>query len=163
VLLLGWAWYLANRPEFDEEARSEPPAGGDPGLERFGLSLGLLTGLGLSVRNGLKGWCNIYLGNEDYWSRRLWEALGPVFLAALVAIAVGFVIRSSSRGPSARPSRHAYGLMWLVLAVQNIIALLVTGPLTDWNEVAFSLYYLLLFLLSATVVFHYQTLRERPA
>jgi hypothetical protein len=57
---------------------------------------------------------------------------------------------------------HAYGLIWLVLVVQNTLALLVTGPLTDWNEVAFSIYYLLLFLLSATVVFHYQTLRERP-
>jgi hypothetical protein len=52
--------------------------------------------------------------------------------------------------------------MWLVLVVQNVIAQLVTGPLTDWNEAAFSIYYLLLFLISAAIVFHYQTLRERP-
>jgi hypothetical protein len=161
IVLLGWAWFFANRPAFDEEARVTTPAGGDPALERFGLSLGLLTGLGLSVRNGLKGWCNIYLGYEDYWSRRLWEVLGPVFLAGLVAIAVGFLIRPSSRGPTARQFLHAYGVIWLVLVVQNIIALLVTGPLTDWNEVAFSIYYVLLFLLSATIVFHYQALRER--
>jgi hypothetical protein len=160
VLLLGWVCYFANRPAFDEEARVTTPAGGDPALERFGLSLGLLTGLGLSVRNGLKGWCNIYLGHEDYWSRRLWDVLGPLFLAGLVAIAVGFLVRPSPREPSARRFPHAYGLMWLVLVVQNVIALLVTGPLTDWNEMAFSIYYLLLFLISATVVFHYQTLRE---
>ncbi len=162
ALFLGWAWYLANRPAFDEEARSTTPAGGDPTLERFGLSLGLLTGLGLSVRNGLMGWCNIYLGNEDHWSRRLWEVLGPVLLAILVAITVWSLVRPASRGPSARRFPHAYGLMWLVLVVQNLIAQLVTGPPTDWNEMAFSLYYILLFLLSAIIVFHYQTLRERP-
>jgi hypothetical protein len=162
VLFLGCAWYLAHRPAFDEEARTTTPAGGDPRLERFGLSLGLLTGLGLSVRNGLKGWCNIYLGHEDYWSGRLWEVLGPVFLAGLVAVAAWALLRPPPQGPSARRFPHGYGLMWLVLVVQNVIAQLVTGPPTEWNEVAFSIYYLLLFLLSATVVFHYQTLRERP-
>jgi hypothetical protein len=166
VLLFGAAYHLRNRrfvrPAFDEEDRVPAPAGGDPALERFGLYIGLLMGLGLSVRNGLKGWCNIYVGNEDYWSRRLWEVLGPAFLVGLVAIAMAFLVRPSSRGPAARHFPHAHGLMWLVLVVQNIIALLVTGPLTDWNEMAFCVYYVLLFLLSATVVFHYQTLRERP-
>jgi hypothetical protein len=162
VLLLGECWYLANRAAFDEESRATTPPGGDPALERFGLALGLLTGLGLSVRNGLKGWCNIYLGHEEYWSRRLWEYLGPVFLAVLVALALWFLVRSSPRGPSTRRFPHAYGQMWLVLVVQNAIALLVTGPLTDWNEMAFAIYYVLLFLLSGTIVFHYQTLRRVP-
>ena len=62
-------------------------------LERLGLYLGLLTGLGLSLRNGLKGWFNIYRGNEDYWSRRLWEYLGPVYLACLAAILLWVLFR----------------------------------------------------------------------
>src|SRR5205823_5412204 len=62
ALALGLAWSLGRRPAPDARAN---PEGGDDRLERLGLHLGLLTGLGLSVRNGLKGWCNIYLGNEN--------------------------------------------------------------------------------------------------
>jgi hypothetical protein len=159
ILLTGVAWYLRNRSALDAEARITTPAGGDPNLERWGLGLGLLMGLGLSVRNGLKGWCNIYLGHEGYWSRRLWEVLGPAYLAGLVALAVWVLIRSTSGTTTRRHFPHAYGLMWLVLLVQNAIAQLVTGPVTRWNEMAFSIYYLLLFLLSGTIVFHYRVLR----
>ena len=45
--------------------------------------------------------------------------------------------------------------MWLVLIVQNVIAQLVTGPHSQWNEVAFSIYYLLLFAITAMIVIHY--------
>ncbi len=55
---------------------------GDPNIERFGLYLGLLIGLGFSLRNGLKGWFNIYYGNEDYWGPLLWQIIGPAILAA---------------------------------------------------------------------------------
>ncbi len=143
VTLLGGAIYLENR-------RTEQ------GMERWGLYLGVLTGLGLSVRNGLKGWCNIYLGNENYWSQWLWEFLGPAYLAALVVLGA-WVLSAPDRGGRRFP--HAYGLIWLVLIVQNVIAQLVTGPLTQWNEMAFSIYYALLFLLSATIVFHYHAMR----
>jgi hypothetical protein len=160
ILGLGWAYGLARRGAFDEEARRTTPPGGDPALERFGLALGLLAGLGLSARNGLKGWCNLYLGHEDEWSRRLWEVFGPAFLAALAAIAAWSLVGPSTRGASARRSPRASGPMWLVLAVQNLLAQLVTGPPTEWKEVAFSLYYGLLFLLSGTIVFHYQAWRE---
>jgi hypothetical protein len=161
ALALGFAWYLANRSTFDEEASLTTPAGSDPNLERLGLGLGLLTGLGLSIRNGLKGWFNIYLGHEDYWGQRLWEILGPTYLVCLLAIALWILVQPSPRTAAARRFRHAYGVMWLVLLVQNVIAQLITGPLTQWNEMAFSIYYLLLFLLTATIVFHFHTTKER--
>ncbi len=160
VLALGLVWYLANRSTFDEEARIATPAGGDPNLERLGLYLGVFTGLGLSVRSGLKGWFNIYLGHEEYWSRRLWELLGPAYLACLIALAVWALSRPVSRGPESRRFPHAYSLIWLVLVVQNLIALLVTGPLTQWNEMAFAIYYVLLFLISATIIFHFQVMKS---
>ncbi len=124
----------------------------DPNLERWGLHVGLLMGLGLSIRNGLKGWCNLYLGNEQYWSRQLWIYLGPVFLALLIAISVCVLWHRLPRG---RWNPRAYGIIWLVLIVQNVIAQLVTGPLSQWNEMAFSIYYVLLFFISATITYHY--------
>jgi len=50
---------------------------------------------------------------------------------------------------------RAYRLIWLVLIVQNVIAQLITGPLSSWQEVAFSIYYLLLFFISATILYHF--------
>lgn len=49
--------------------------------------------------------------------------------------------------------------MWLVLLVQNVLAQLVTGPPTHWAETVYNIYYLLLFTISAVIVFHYQSLR----
>jgi len=163
VILTGAAYFLLNRRSW---TNGDPPAtrdGGDDTLERLGLYLGLLTGLGLSVRNGLKGWFNIYLGNEDYWGRRLWDYLGPAYLACLAAIAFWVLLRPRPARPGGARFPHAYGLMWLVLIVQNVIAQLVTGPLSQWKEMAFSLYYLLLFAISAVIVFHYQAMRQRMA
>jgi hypothetical protein len=50
--------------------------------------------------------------------------------------------------------------MWLVLVVQNAIAQLITGPHTQWNEVAFSIYYALLFAITAAIVIHYGSLKR---
>jgi hypothetical protein len=46
-----------------------------------------------------------------------------------------------------------------MLIVQNVIAQLITGPWSSWNEVAFSIYYLLLFFISAVIIYHYQFLK----
>jgi hypothetical protein len=56
---------------------------------------------------------------------------------------------------------EAYALIWLVLIAQNIIAQLVTGPLSSWNEVVFSIYYLILFLLSGVTIYHFHNLKAR--
>jgi hypothetical protein len=160
VMALGIAWYVLRRPTFDEEKRRTTPPGGDPNLERLGLYLGLLLGLGLSIRNGLKGWFNIYKGNEAYWSRALWQYLGPVYLVCLIAIVGWILFRPLPRSFRGRLFPHAYGLMWLVLIVQNVLAQLITGPPTRWNEMAFSIYYLLLFLLTGVIIFHFHGMKE---
>ncbi len=133
----------------------------DANLERFGLYLGLLFGLGLSVRNGLKGWFNIYRGDEEYWSQALWYVLGPIYLILLVAICVWILTHLVPRDSRLNLFPHAAGLMWLVLIVQNVIAQLITGPLNEWNEAAFSIYYLLLFAITAVIVIHCDSLNSR--
>jgi hypothetical protein len=160
VMALGLGWYLLNCQTFDEEKRISTPIDGDPNLERLGLYVGLLMGLCLSVRNGLKGWFNIYKGNEDYWSHVLWQYLGPVFLLCLIAIAASILFRPLPRNFRGRVFPHASSLMWLVLVVQNAIAQLITGPHTQWNEVAFSIYYSLLFAITAAIVIHYGSLKR---
>ncbi len=157
VMALGIAWYLVRRTTFEEEKARTTPTGGDPNLERLGLYLGLLVGLGLSLRNGLKGWFNIYKGNEDYWSRVLWQFLGPVFVACMIAIAAWILFRPLPRNFRGRLFPHAYGLIWLVLIFQNAIAQLVTGPPAQWNEMAFSIYYALLFAITAIIVLHFHS------
>ena len=158
----GIAYYLVNR-RMSEEQRALFPgarlANAHPNLERFGAYLGLLLGLGLSIRNGLKGWANIYVGNEDYWSRVLWRVMGPLMLACLAALVVCIVLRRLPKGYRGDVFPHAYRLIWLVLITQNVIAQLVTGPHTSWNEMAFSFYYVLLFMISALIVHHFQFLK----
>ena len=117
----------------------------------------------------MKGWANIYLGNENYWDHVLWRVIGPLLLLALVALPVWIRLRpvpgTASPTPAGVPHGdvfpHAYRLAWLVLLVQNAIAQLITGPHTSWNETAFSLYYVLLFLLSAVILHHFSQLRRR--
>ena len=151
----GIAYYLVNS-RTPREARAIIAR---PNLERFGVYLGLLLGLGLSIRSGLKGWANIYLGNEDYWSGVLWRIMGPGMLVCLLALVIWIRIRPVARGLQGDVFPHAYGLIWFVLITQNVLAQLVTGPLTNWNEVAFSIYYLLLFIISAVIVCHFQFMK----
>ena len=151
VLSLGIAWYFVKRTTFEKEKATGTPIDGDPNLDRLGVYLGLLMGLGLSLRNGLKAWFNNYKGNEDYWSRVLWQYLGPVFLVCLIGIAAWILYRPLPREHREGIFRHAYGLFWLVL-----IAQLVTGPPTHWNEMAFSIYYKLLFVITATIGLHFR-------
>jgi hypothetical protein len=48
-----------------------------------------------------------------------------------------------------------------VLIIQNTLAQLVTGPHSNWMENAFCMYYLVLFLISGTIVYHYQARQRR--
>lgn len=154
----GVAYYLVNRRMSEEERALQGPRCTNyrPNLERFGAYLGLILGLGLSIKNGLKGWANIYLGNEDYWNARFWNVIGPLMLVCLVALAAWIRSRRLPKGYEGDVFPHAYRLIWLVLIVQNLIAQLVTGPFSNWNETAFSIYYVLLFVISAVIIYHFQ-------
>ena len=46
-----------------------------------------------------------------------------------------------------------------MLIFQNVIAQFITGPLSEWKEMAFNIYYVLLFAITATIVIHYDQMR----
>lgn len=150
----------------DSAASAMDPAVEDPNLERWGAFLGLLYGLGLTLRKGLKGTTNIYFANENYWDAVFWNW---VSLGMLVCLVVGMAVLLRCRIP--RSSRQdafpgAYGMIWLVFIAQNVLAQLVTGPLlgprASWIEVSFSLFYVVLFFVSAVIVFHFQFVKNLP-
>jgi hypothetical protein len=164
-LAYGAAFFLVNRPA--APGATALPVGRTPAecpnLERIGAYCGLLLGLGLSVRNGLKGWANIYLGNEHYWDRLLWKIVGPVLLAGLAGVIAWVAARPLPKDFPEDVFPGAYRMAWLVLITQNLLAQLITGPWTNWNEVVFSIYYGLLFLLTAVILFHYHVIKSRFA
>lgn len=158
-LAYGVAYFLVNRrlSETERQKLSMPPGHVWPNLERFVLYATLIVGLGVSIRCGLKGWANIYLGNEDYWNRLFLRILTPLALLGIGLAAWRTWTRRIEPDSSADLFPNAAKLTWLVLIVQNILAQLVTGPLSSWLEVAFSIYYILLLAISGTIVFHYQS------
>jgi hypothetical protein len=160
VAAFGPAYYVLRRSAYESEPAGSDPAAGDPTLERFAVYAGLLLGLGLSARSGLKGWFNLYRldssHSEGYWSHLLWNCFGPAMIVLFIAICCQALFRPFPRNTGGDRVPKAYALMWLVLIVQNVLGQLVTGPLTSWNEVAFSIYYGLLFAITAVVVLHYE-------
>jgi hypothetical protein len=159
----GVGYYLLGRRQPEKGLEGFAGFNEDPNLERLGAYLGLLLGLGMSIRNGLKGWFNIYKGNEQYWDRVLWNIAGPLMLLCLLAILAKIFLRPLPRAFQGDAFPCAYRLVWLVLIAQNVIAQLITGPLSSWQEVAFSIYYLLLFFISSTILYHYHYLRIHQA
>jgi hypothetical protein len=163
VMVVGVGWYALNYSEFEREKESNTPKSGDPNLERFGLSLGLLAGLGISLTQGIKGWFNIYQGDENYWDRAQWQYFGWIFLALLLAIGARLLMRPLPRDFRGDRFPHAYSVVWCVLILQNVIAQCITGPLKNWNEMAFNIYYALLFAITAVIVIHYHSQKPGPA
>jgi hypothetical protein len=151
----GVAYYLVNRPDAGTPRRTP-----SPNLQRFGVYFGLLFGLGYSVKNGLKGWANIYIGNEAYWSRLLSLIIFPTVLLCLAVLAIRIATRPLPRNYEGDPIPEAAWLVWVTLIIQNVLAQLVTGPHSNWTENAFCLYYAVLFLVSGAIVYHYQV-RQR--
>jgi hypothetical protein len=184
LFLSGLVCWFVNRGQFEEEKASSTPFSGDPILEKLGLYLGLLAGLGLSIRNGAKGWFNIYQQKqsscplsqflwthfgpdvpaenmERYWGAWLWSWLGPIYLVVLVLIVLWILLQSRRKESRTMPLfPHAYAALWSVLVVQNVIAQLITGPLDQWNEVAFSIYYVILFLITALIVVYFRLVKS---
>lgn len=161
----GLAYFLVNRRMTDDEQRQVQAfrARHNANLERFGLYLGLILGLGPSIRCGLKGCANIYLGNEEYWSRALSIVMNPIMLLCLAALVAWTCLRPLPRGFQGDTFPRAGAVIWAVLVTQNILAQLVTGPHSVWSETAFSIYYLLLFLMTAVIIRHYQLVKGPPA
>lgn len=158
LLALGW-WYF-NRSTFDEERTLNASSECEPNLERLGLYLGLLFGLGHSARSGLKGWCNIYLKNEEFWSDVLWKIMGPLFILAVLGIVLWILLKPLPPNYSGVLFPQSYAIIWLVLINQNLLGLLVTGPLSNWFETQFAFYYFQLFLITAVIVAHYRLLKS---
>jgi len=151
------AYYLVNRPEPRAEPQKAAPL--HPNLQRFAVYFALVLGLGLSIKNGLKGWANIYVGNEEHWNRVLWAVIGPGMLLVTAGLVLMIRRRPKSITENANLFPRAYALMWLVLITQNVIAQLVTGPYWVWNEMAFKIYYVLLLVISGVIVHHYHRLK----
>ena len=158
----GVAYYLVNRPEPESgEHLAAAPSKAFPNLERFGAYLGLVLGLGLSIKSGLKGWANLYLGNEEYWNGVLWMAIGPMMIISVFALVIWIRARPAATDSNRDVFPHAYRLVWLVLIIQNLLAQLVTGPFTVWTEMVFKIYYVLLFLLSAVIFHQFRSVQRR--
>lgn len=155
VLVLFGIGYFLRGPREGGGRESGSPTTPDPNLERWALYLTLLLGLGMSLRNALKGWMNLYWGREEYYSAQLWRVFGPVLLAGLVLLCLWILLRPLPRDWRGDPFPRATGIVWFVLLFQNVLAQIVTGPLSQWNEVAFSIYYVLLFGITAVIVVHY--------
>src|SRR5262249_2455954 len=137
---------------FDNERLTTTPTDGDPNLDRLGVAIAVWSGLGLSLLNGINGWFRIY--RDESRTAGLWHLLGPVYLVLLVAFLSWILLRPLPRNLRGNTHPRAYAVVWFVLIVQNAIAQLVTGPHSQWNEMAFSIYYLLLFTISGVIVYH---------
>jgi hypothetical protein len=124
-----------------------------PALDGLAVHLGVLLGLGLSIKNGLRGWANIYPKTfpegERYWGVLFWKHLAPLMFIALVLLLARHYFRKTD--PALCPLR----IILLVLVVQNIIAQIVTGPWGERRELHFNIYYAMLFLLSGAIVLHF--------
>jgi hypothetical protein len=158
---IGIIWYLANRSRRETASATANSLRGDPNLQRLGLYIGLLFGLIHAARSGLKGWFNIYKGNEEFWSRQLWYYMGPALIVGVLLVALAILFRPRTVDDKQVLFPHAYAAFWLVLIVQNVLGQLVTGPWSNWVEVQFSIYYLQLFLLTAVIAAYYRLLKKQ--
>jgi len=83
-----------------------------------------------------------------------------LLLVCLLAIVSRLLWRPLPRNFQGDTFPHSYRLIWLVLIVQNVIAQLITVPHSSWPETAFSIYYLLLFFISAVIIYHFHWLKR---
>jgi hypothetical protein len=168
LALFGIAYYILN---FRKPTRAtEAPPLQDSNLDHLGVCLGLLLGLGLSIKNGLRGWANIYPKmfpeGENYWGEVFWRVVGPLMLACLAVLLVYHLFPSRLRATEGAKARIFPPPLWpigFVLIVQNVIAQMVTGPLSNPRELQFNVYYLILFLISTSIVLHFHFVRKSQA
>jgi hypothetical protein len=169
-VLFGVGYYLLNRRSTSGDLVCEPkernPARAakwnteDPNLERWGAFVGLLYGLGLSLRKAFTGGANLYLGDEIYWDRVGWNWVALLMLVCMLAGIAWLLYTRLPREFQGNAFPRAYGIIWLVLIAENVLAQVVTGPVfgphASWNDFTFNLLYLVLFALTAVIVYHFQ-------
>lgn len=156
-LAYGIAYFLTNQPL--NSSMSNNVIKVKPTAERLTLFLTVFLAIALSLRNGLKGWANIYLGNEEYWSNLLWFVFTPIIIVGIIII-VSYVKQTSDNPQFEKNPFPKYPfIIWTVILIQNFIAQLITGPWSNWVEVSFAIYYILLFLISVSIIYHYQYLK----
>ncbi|MCX5770617.1 MAG: hypothetical protein NTZ09_10140 [Candidatus Hydrogenedentes bacterium] len=161
----GVAYFLVNRRLSDAERvrLGDLLKNRRPNLERFAVYLALVVGLGMSIKNGLKGWANIYLGSENYWDRIFFSVALPLMVLWMIVIIIRI---KKTMLPKLYPGDvfpHAVLLMWVALITHNGIAQLVTASVGNWVELSFSVYYLVLFAISGTIIAHYHFMKKKAA
>jgi hypothetical protein len=100
---------------------------------------------------------------ENYWGEVFWRVIGPLMLACLAVLLVRHLRPShlrAAQGTKASLFQHPLWPIGLVLIVQNVIAQMITGPLSNPRELQFNIYYLILFVISASIVLYYHFVRK---
>jgi hypothetical protein len=156
----GVAYYLKNRAQ---QGATITHGSEDPNLERLGAYAGILFGLLLSFSNGIRGFAKIYSATpEGEWRTLLWNTFGPLMLVLFIVIALRILLRPLARDAKSDVFPHAYALLWLVIISVNFIAQAITLQPPNWVEMFFSLYYTLLFFITAVIFHHYHRVNRLP-
>jgi len=161
----GVAYFLVNRrvSDADRVKLGDLLRNQRPNLERFAVYLALVVGLGMSIKNGLKGWANIYIGNENYWDNVFWNIAWPLMLLWMIVLVIRIRRTMLPKGYPRDVFPHAVLLMWVALITDNGIAQLVTASWGNWVERAFSIYYVVLFVISGSIITHYHFMKKKAA
>src|SRR6267154_238644 len=112
----------------------------------------------------MKGATNIYFSDENYWDAVFWNWISVGMLICLVIGMAVFLLRRIPWAVRTDAFPRAHRIIWLVLIAENVLAQVVTGPVlgprASWIEASFSLFYIVLFVASAVIVFHYQFIKS---
>ena len=157
--IFGIAYYMKNRGTLGENRTQRHY---DPNLERLGAYTGLLFGVLISVMNGLRGVAIVHNQDEEVWRGILTNTMGPLIFVCFALVVFRILSRPISRDSRSDVFPHAYLLVWCVVIVLNLIAQGITFQPSNWSEMAFSLYYLLLFSTTAVILYHFQCTKRQP-
>ena len=162
IVAFAVARHLAYRRTNDSKrfAPEQRPTDDDPNLEWMGMWLGVLLGLGVSIKHGMDGLLRVHLakfsGLQSFWNPASGKILIAAMLMGTAVLTIQALRRSLRRGDRREPFPNAARIVWLVIIVQNVIAVMVTGPFTSWRQVLYLIFYFLLFVISALIIWHYQ-------
>src|SRR5271157_2467018 len=149
----GLAYYLCNRPlaPGDPLQRDEPFTK-HPNYEQFWMYATLIVGLGWAINNGVKGFDNIYFGNDNSLTQPTFFPV--VIVGALLIIYTYLSIRKNpiQRGEQRDPMPKYITFFCIIFFTTRALGLMVTQPLTAWPEFAFFMYYIILAVFSMVIL-----------